>query len=790
MLSWAFLLLGLSFQCLAWNVTFSSKNASISSPDLEVNTSSVDDKNAWEYAAETCYTDMMRTDDLSGQIMSNHAICMGKGVQRFCCPEKSKWTGCAWRGLRSKGACQPGCNNGETEVGTLSEGCPQGGHQSACCVGQTGGLYPYTHCKWFSDNGRWCAGSGKQARCGENYSHFVFASSRGFGGEERCKRGARSFCCKREVPTFTDCKWQFHATSLHNGMLCEPSCPPGQVKLGTQENLKGCEAGGIGAFCCAGRPKPDWYKAVDQFKSDVQFYAKNRGTDKCPLASLPVDDEEGREDQPDSNTDIIEPPIKHDLRPPFSKRADPECLRTWNSLSKVIHVVLAKDEQYYTDEERRKKALFEDYYAESFYPGFTFEDLKLYVSLNPYTNLQAIIDQVLFDPVLHTEFFHHWRDIYQHICQRFDQLSPVVPTKVNVSINEAGISNVTLQNYTNHLEPRRMFKDIDDGLRDMNFAPNFGLIVSYVLANMLSLYFARWLPFEAYESDREPGYILELVYWIGPIPGVWDEQLDNRLGLASVRDHQVSEGRWGHLRNRFVVFHLHFGENNRGRFRDLRGHTYDAINMFHAARAYHDRNGIWTIAGREREPNGYNVRAVMDCPRGPGRETPFGQRRGMWAGPHRLELNNDNLNRINDWLTDLYNMGYLNAIGFGNILHNPQHRPNSGYQELLPDVTYIMRRPELQPPPPNPIHISPYENTHRIELLDVGWRFVYQDEIPMPVSIDLRLPRGTPPAMYRLLPATTLPPPPPTHAPQQLPPPPPPPPPPPTHSELVAAIHA
>jgi hypothetical protein len=70
--------------------------------------------------------------------------------------------------------------------------------------------------------------------------------------------------------------------------------------------------------------------------------------------------------------------------------------------------------------------------------------------------------------------------------------------------------------------------------------------------------------------------LLELAYWIGPQPGVWNSQLDDDYHLADFRDRRTSGRTNVGERDRWVVFHFHFNEN-RNVFIDQGGHTYAAF---------------------------------------------------------------------------------------------------------------------------------------------------------------------------------------------------------------------
>jgi chitinase len=154
----------------------------------------------------------------------------------------------------NSGACRDGCNAGEVEVGTLSKGCSSK-HQSACCE-ENAAVLAYSNCKWFGSAGR-CAGSGKHHDCGSDYPKFVFAASAGYGGDQVCTQGSKSFCCKGSAPPeqFTQCQWYKKATNVMPGdWAYETSCPPGHIRLAMQAG--DCHQKGWEAYCCKGTPPP------------------------------------------------------------------------------------------------------------------------------------------------------------------------------------------------------------------------------------------------------------------------------------------------------------------------------------------------------------------------------------------------------------------------------------------------------------------------------------------------------------------------------------------------------
>lgn len=137
-------------------------------------------------------------------MMTDETGCInGIGSHKFCCPGDYEQPKCLWRGFKNSGACSPGCKKGEVEVGTLQVGCSTK-HQSACCTANAA-VAPYGECKWFG-TAPLCAKSGQHHACDKEYSEFIVSASNGFGGDQKCTQGAKSFCCKVSI-TPVHCAW-------------------------------------------------------------------------------------------------------------------------------------------------------------------------------------------------------------------------------------------------------------------------------------------------------------------------------------------------------------------------------------------------------------------------------------------------------------------------------------------------------------------------------------------------------------------------------------------------------
>jgi hypothetical protein len=68
--------------------------------------------------------------------------------------------------------------------------------------------------------------------------------------------------------------------------------------------------------------------------------------------------------------------------------------------------------------------------------------------------------------------------------------------------------------------------------------------------------------------------MLELAYWIGPQPGVWNAQIDQELDLQRYRDMRPSRQTRPYFRNRWVVAHFHIDETRPVFLPGANGHSY------------------------------------------------------------------------------------------------------------------------------------------------------------------------------------------------------------------------
>jgi hypothetical protein len=81
---------------------------------------------------------------------------------------------------------------------------------------------------------------------------------------------------------------------------------------------------------------------------------------------------------------------------------------------------------------------------------------------------------------------------------------------------------------------------------------------------------------------------LEVAYWIGPHPGVWDQMIDQHYDLGQYRDRRTWARNNPGERDRWVVLHFHFDET-RQVFVDLNGRTYAGFVSIDCSKLWHSR---------------------------------------------------------------------------------------------------------------------------------------------------------------------------------------------------------
>jgi hypothetical protein len=87
----------------------------------------------------------------------------------------------------------------------------------------------------------------QHAGCPDGESEIAY-SSHGFGGDQPCLKGYKSFCCSKPAP-FRNCQWYKHEGGSYfgNPLSCNGQCPPSQQLIATDT---GSCIYGYQVLCC------------------------------------------------------------------------------------------------------------------------------------------------------------------------------------------------------------------------------------------------------------------------------------------------------------------------------------------------------------------------------------------------------------------------------------------------------------------------------------------------------------------------------------------------------------
>ncbi|KAM5437742.1 putative chitinase [Microsporum ferrugineum] len=555
----------------------------------------------WTNCSEDCHkgfksvprdgTDLLMTHTIGCDIYPGHGTSRG-WQSVFCCPGDLEIPKCRWRGHRNSGACQPGCEKGEVEVGTLAEGCSSK-HQSACCDESTA-VAPFKDCKWHG-SAPICAKSGQHADCSTEFPHFLFAASAGAGGEQTCSQGSKSYCCKEPPPDFaTDCQWYKKATD-HYGtpIICEPSCPEDQIRLAI--HLGDCQVG-MQAYCCKGKPLPkleprgnddDIFAEgeIKEFRSLLKDYVKNP---TCPAEMLhpslhPI--YEGSRKR-SLVLEARESEILHG-------RAIDCTMDNWIKLVSYLALILSKNTP--------EMVPFRLVWSSEFIVHFDsiLESSSLGQLLHSrHLDSRGLAERVLYDPQNTAAGIRRDRSIAEIICERTTQPTHL-QKKAKPALEDSGLLEGKAKNST--LEGRRIVvwptRHTNPG------TPTINTVLNGVNSGRLTLHYARWEWAEGTQSNAPAGPFLELAYWIGRTPGVQDSNSE----LNRYRDLERALG------DDWVIFHLHMDPESEI-LRNVGGRTYIGITyitVFHS-QDYRGHERGWRVQVTQ---TGYeNERDGFDCP--------------------------------------------------------------------------------------------------------------------------------------------------------------------------------
>ncbi|RAR12571.1 glycosylhydrolase family 18-9 [Stemphylium lycopersici] len=588
----------------------------------------------------------------------------------------------------------------EAEVGTLNVGCKTA-HQSACCT-LTPSVAAYGQCKW-SGSAPLCSAdptSSKPSRaaCPDSHPHFIFASSAGFGGEKPCDTGAKSYCCKTEVKPWTNCAWYDKETDAFSHGICEASCPLDSILLGMQKGK--CEKG-ESAYCCGGPaslpppppPPPVESPKVREFEDAVRVWVDIE-LDGGPQPSnvVPIKDDESTEDAES------EPESESEVNTAGEMPRMMRCAR-WKQIRPVLtSIITIKASQWSPDQ--KLMASFWDGLAAVRHPGTSIANLSEWLAQNPIISPGALVDLILYD-------FDIWASIKKSIKKTRTDVCILINVgwgTGKTSLLQPDIAATTDQNLSTPIERRWISPDIQydvDDWRSMedehshHYVPWLGTILHGIRGGSLSLHYARW---EWYNGNAEfpGGPMLELAYWIGPVPGGWTPQTEHEHQLWRYRDMTRPRRYDAGERDRWVVIHLHF--RNEAFLADFDGHTYagySAMTMFHAHRAVVDADGLgWRVDGGGGGPSGgrdsRNRRTILSCPGDPEYRDGYrsGNRMHIGDQPSSLHANpSSDLSELFKFHEHLYVQGYVNAPGLMPLIDNQAlgHQFNRfGELEALP----------------------------------------------------------------------------------------------------------
>ena len=188
----------------------------------------------------TCPTNMSPAWSGNGKKIGPAGIysgCRSGQSRAYCCPSSGVPT-CTWRGTA------PWCNGKclDTEINVSSDTHGGGsvcwiGHKVLCCTPEKGDSQ-IGQCMWEGVSPYCSKIPYKQYGCNEEDRKSLTFDTYGAGGEERCIKGYKSFCCT-QPPPFAGCSWTG----------CSSGCPSGKQTVATDSNL--CILPGkTRYFCC------------------------------------------------------------------------------------------------------------------------------------------------------------------------------------------------------------------------------------------------------------------------------------------------------------------------------------------------------------------------------------------------------------------------------------------------------------------------------------------------------------------------------------------------------------
>lgn len=470
--------------------------------------------------------------------------CTVGGMKKLCCPSDQEQPKCEWRGHKNTGSCKAGCNRDEVELGGTRVGC-KSGYQAACCT-YTESTKAWRSCAWTTGS---CEMGEKQS-CPAGRPERVAGAAWGWGSVGPCGWGdsERSYCCLDTPPAFQTCKW-ITDTEDRKGKYCD-ACRDDQINIAmrsTSTCLTPYEA-----LCCD-RPRLD-----TRGDDDPENYNPGFGSDAIKGWRALI---KRYMDNPTCPANVLEPPIPDALErrsladeaaetDDAQKRAPSCLLQDWNVLSTTTSnmLVVRNDRDGFA-------GVWDNDFAGPLDEMYTMSNLRNYSDTYPENSVSNTVVTMLYNPTTGGEQMRRARYWSEYIClpqlaeegrsKRDDSELHVPPPEGDDSsqpdeLEEEGLTM---------LEERNIWGlgGKDSGWSD-NRSPNLRSILLGIAQGVLTLHYARWIPYRAAtgRGNRNPGPLLELAYWIGPEPGVapenpetYDRFRDTRAGHAQDPDRWI-----------------------------------------------------------------------------------------------------------------------------------------------------------------------------------------------------------------------------------------------------------
>ncbi|RAR05439.1 hypothetical protein DDE82_003906 [Stemphylium lycopersici] len=494
---------------------------------------------------------------------------------------------------------------------------------------------------------------------------------------------------------------------------------PGSVARSHAIQKGKCEKG-ESAYCCGGPaslpppppPPPVESPKVREFEDAVRVWVDIE-LDGGPQPSnvVPIKDDESTEDAES------EPESESEVNTAGEMPRMMRCAR-WKQIRPVLtSIITIKASQWSPDQ--KLMASFWDGLAAVRHPGTSIANLSEWLAQNPIISPGALVDLILYD-------FDIWASIKKSIKKTRTDICILINVgwgTGKTSLLQPDIAATTDQNLSTPIERRWISPDIQYDVDD-------------------------WRSMEDEHSHHYVPPMLELAYWIGPVPGGWTPQTEHEHQLWRYRDMTRPRRYDAGERDRWVVIHLHF--RNEAFLADFDGHTYagySAMTMFHAHRAVVDADGLgWRVDGGGGPTGGRdsrNRRTILSCPGDPEYRDGYrpGNRMHIGDQPSSLHANpSSDLNELFKFHEHLYVQGYVNAPGLMPLIDNQAlgHQFNRyGELEALP-YRWIQSNREARRPG-NDIWSRPFGTNFRIpdywyaHMATGNLQFDYNIPMPLPL---------------------------------------------------------